>query len=1339
MKGRLGFIGGLGSALLVCLAASAAEPTARLATYEKASGEKFFALSLAPVTAPAVADKTELVLLVDTSASQAGRFRDDSLTAVRELLSTLPANTTVKLMAIDVKPIALSTGFVAPNGQEMEAALAKLNNRVPLGATDLPAGVSSAMNSFEAGSAAAKHVIYFGDGMSKANLLTRQNFEPLVRQLSGRQVSVSSYAIGGDRNAAMLAALANQTGGNIVIDNDDPQAPQQAAAELTKTLSGTVVWPTAVTLPKAFAQSFPATLPPLRTDRDTILIGLLQGEDAMDIRVTGDNHGQAVSLAWTVTPEASNEDFSFLPQLVEVARKDDGMSLPTIGSQGLVEAARVTQESADNLAKLGEKAMQSGNVEGARQVAQAILARDPQHPAGLALQSAANNPKAKTIAISTEAELRLVAKNQSQPSLLDDFEPPMGLADSVAQEQQVLVGKIKAEVELAVKEARERLGSNAEASINSLKVQLEAVQLTPELTANDRLTLMRMIESVIREAERQKEIQDREKAFYDEQRATANELSRVNDALDRRNIKLKQVMDRFSALMDERKYSIAVNEVLPEVVELARDEPIAAVAVYGGRAQRAYREINQIWDERERGFHEVMMLIEKAQIPFPDEPPVVYTDPEKWLDLTLRRQKYKSVDLAKTGSSEAKILDALKETTQCEFFASPLKDVVAYFAEIHQIPIVLNTRDLDEVGITSDTPIDKTLKGISLRSALRLILNDHGLTYMIRDEVLQITNPDVAQKPENLIRKVYPVGDLVVPITLNTNLFGIGGGGLGGGGLGGLGQGNQQGFGGGGGGQQFGGGGGGGIFQDVPDSLSLGSKKPVAEAPAAAPAPAATTPAKPAPKVASIKLEPKAGESRADAWNRYFASQKEQFASVPDETALAAAQAAVRQTVRELVDAKNFEEVALVLKAAIRNGLIEAWMYEALTLALDASNAPAEEIERTLMSAVDYASAEEQIMLTAAYMIRLGHEQRGLDLYRQAAVANPLRPEAFLRALDIAQNSNNLEAIQWSSLGLLRQAWTKEQQEVGVRALRAAKFAYLELLKQGKKDAADHFERQAAHAAGRDVVIEVTWTGDADIDMQVTEPAGTVCSATSPRTTSGGVFVGDAYAVPEQPMGGKYTETYICPEGFAGDYQVLLRNIWGKAAGGKVTVDIYTNYLSDKGQRIHHQIPLGEKMAKIEFNLKEGRRAEALPEAQVANVAKVQNAVDRAVLAQQLAAMDDSAAARAFQQQMTQLGRLAPNLFSRRGAVGYRPIITTLPEGANFSSNAVISADRRYVRVSPTPTFSQVTDVVTYNTSSGATNNTSNQFMNGGNGFFGGGGGGGNQGVGGGMGGMGVR
>ena len=53
------------------------------------------------------------------------------------------------------------------------------------------------------------------------------------------------------------------------------------------------------------------------------------------------------------------------------------------------------------------------------------------------------------------------------------------------------------------------------------------------------------------------------------------------------------------------------------------------------------------------------------------------------------------------------------------------------------------------------------------------------------------------------------------------------------------------------------------------------------------------------------------------------------------------------------------------------------------------------------------------------------------------------------------------------------------------------------------------------------------------------------------------------------------------------------------------------------------------------------------------------------------------------------------------GAVGYQPVIIFIPEGAQFWATAVVSADRRYVRITSVPFFSAIEKVTTFNYSSG--------------------------------------
>ncbi len=111
------------------------------------------------------------------------------------------------------------------------------------------------------------------------------------------------------------------------------------------------------------------------------------------------------------------------------------------------------------------------------------------------------------------------------------------------------------------------------------------------------------------------------------------------------------------------------------------------------------------------------------------------------------------------SETEAAIRKALGEKTTFEFVEKPLQDVVEFIAKKHGIQIVLDTKGLEDAGLGPDVPITRTLHNISLRSALKLTLRNLDLTWVIDDEVLQITTVDEAGN--RLKPRVYDVTDLV--------------------------------------------------------------------------------------------------------------------------------------------------------------------------------------------------------------------------------------------------------------------------------------------------------------------------------------------------------------------------------------------------------------------------------------------------------------------------------------------------------------------------------------------------------------------------------------------------
>ena len=110
-------------------------------------------------------------------------------------------------------------------------------------------------------------------------------------------------------------------------------------------------------------------------------------------------------------------------------------------------------------------------------------------------------------------------------------------------------------------------------------------------------------------------------------------------------------------------------------------------------------------------------------------------------------------------ASHARLLAALAEKVKLDPVETQLVDVARFIVDQHRVPVVLNVQRLNEAGVTLDIPITKRLHGISLESALRLVLSDLELTYVLRDGAIVITTPEDAESQLSLV--AYPVKDLV--------------------------------------------------------------------------------------------------------------------------------------------------------------------------------------------------------------------------------------------------------------------------------------------------------------------------------------------------------------------------------------------------------------------------------------------------------------------------------------------------------------------------------------------------------------------------------------------------
>lgn len=118
-------------------------------------------------------------------------------------------------------------------------------------------------------------------------------------------------------------------------------------------------------------------------------------------------------------------------------------------------------------------------------------------------------------------------------------------------------------------------------------------------------------------------------------------------------------------------------------------------------------------------------------------------------------------DLSQATESERKILKALDEKIDLDLNEIPLIDVIEYLKQRHGIEIQLDGKSLEDEGIAPDTSVSRTVRGVALRSALRLILSELDLAYVIENEVLLITTRTQAEKKRTA--QAHAETDLVIP------------------------------------------------------------------------------------------------------------------------------------------------------------------------------------------------------------------------------------------------------------------------------------------------------------------------------------------------------------------------------------------------------------------------------------------------------------------------------------------------------------------------------------------------------------------------------------------------
>ncbi|HEV3255474.1 MAG TPA: hypothetical protein VG013_01215 [Gemmataceae bacterium] len=335
-----------------------------------------------------------------------------------------------------------------------------------------------------------------------------------------------------------------------------------------------------------------------------------------------------------------------------------------------------------------------------------------------------------------------------------------GYLDEARQRLSVEGQKVEMKVRTALREAQSLLLKKAQdKAVARLKKALALLEEDDALPEGRRGRLISMVKDRIRVAQADPEP---ETARDDKPLVEAKRKEDV----ERRAAEAKKIQRALDAISDLQKNGKNA-EARRRARELARDypdNPAAQVATRNVEILDQLATARTFTREKERRVNRILGPdMDKSSLPIIGDMEI---DPNR---SKIAQERAKKLKMQITGKERA-ILDALNRPVTVRFQDSKFQDVIEYLSTLTNQPILLDKQALKDADIDYDTPVSLNVKGLPLRTVLRHILGSFGLTYVVKDEVIEVVSIERAKKL--MSTRVYSIADLAQTGGLNELRFG---------------------------------------------------------------------------------------------------------------------------------------------------------------------------------------------------------------------------------------------------------------------------------------------------------------------------------------------------------------------------------------------------------------------------------------------------------------------------------------------------------------------------------------------------------------------------------------
>jgi hypothetical protein len=329
-------------------------------------------------------------------------------------------------------------------------------------------------------------------------------------------------------------------------------------------------------------------------------------------------------------------------------------------------------------------------------------------------------------------------------------QPPRPALDPLAEardKQKIADQSAESDVKDAIQAAERQAKTNKTKAVQALKNVQANIDLSASLSTEGRNNLNAMIAAKIAQIEGRPLPMD---TGYKPDPAAAAIKDRKKAATENYTAELKAINEGIQRV--EKLKNAGLNkEAEKEIAGLAKSYPNNPAVIrlqdqdtFGSRVEDAKEYARQ----QDKRITIALRNVDETALPAIRD----IEFPKNWKDKDSRKS------VIKLSEKEKKIIESLNKPVTVDWNGKMLEEALQELSNQMDQNLFIDKKSLTDLGLDLSKTVTLQAKGVSARTALRQILAAQGLTFVVKDEAIQVVTVEKAR--DMLVTRVYYLGDL---------------------------------------------------------------------------------------------------------------------------------------------------------------------------------------------------------------------------------------------------------------------------------------------------------------------------------------------------------------------------------------------------------------------------------------------------------------------------------------------------------------------------------------------------------------------------------------------------